>query len=120
MAHDMWTYGKAAAPAAHLDLTGYRVEAADGFAGTVDTHESAAGRAHVVVDTSPWLPDRRIVVPAAVVTAIDPGRETLHLGCPKRLIEQAPPFEPGPGPDRDDDDQPHRMRLVDYCLAFFR
>ncbi|MFF2773829.1 PRC-barrel domain containing protein [Streptomyces sp. NPDC058052] len=119
MAHDIWTYREAAASAARLDLTGYRVEATDGFAGTVDAHEPAAGRGHVVVDTGPWRPDRRVVVPAGVVTAVDPGTETLRVDCSRRQIAEAPPFEPGPDHDRDDG-HPHRMRLVDYYLAFFR
>ncbi|MGW2014458.1 PRC-barrel domain containing protein [Streptomyces sp. NPDC001927] len=119
MAYDIWTYRETAAPAAHLDLTGYRVEALDGFAGTVDTHEPTAGRAHVVVDTDPWIPGRRVIVPAGVVTTVDPGAERLDIGCTKQQIADAPPFEPGP--DRDlDDDEPHRMGLVDYYLAFFR
>lgn len=119
MAHDIWTYRETAAHAAHLDLTGYRVEATDGFAGTVDTHEPTAGRGHVVVDTAPWIPGRRVIVPAGVVTAVDPGTERLHIDCSKQQIEEAPPFEPGPDHDRDDE-QPHRMRLVDCYLAFFR
>ncbi|KQX12248.1 hypothetical protein ASC82_13495 [Streptomyces sp. Root431] len=119
MAYDIWTYSETAAHTAHLDLTGYRVEATDGFAGTVDTHEPTAGRAHVVVDTAPWIPGRRVIVPAGVVTAADPGTKTLRLGCSKQLIEEAPPFEPGPDHERDDE-QPHRMGLVDYYLAFFR
>ncbi|MEU9702642.1 PRC-barrel domain containing protein [Streptomyces sp. NPDC047981] len=116
----MWTYRETASSAANLDLTGYSVEATDGFAGTVDTHEPTAGRGHVVVDTSPWIPDRRVIVPAGLVTTVDPGTKTLRIGCSRRLIEQAPPFEPGPDLDRDDDDQPHRMKLVDYYLAFVR
>ncbi|MFD8642697.1 PRC-barrel domain containing protein [Streptomyces zaomyceticus] len=119
MAHDIWTYTETAAPAARLDLTGYKVEATDGFAGTVDTHEPTAGRAHVVVDTTPWIPGRRVIVPAGVVTAADPGTERLLIGCTREQIEQAPQFEPGPDRDRDDE-EPHRMGLVDYYLAFFR
>ncbi|MDX2561946.1 PRC-barrel domain containing protein [Streptomyces sp. TX20-6-3] len=119
MAHDIWTYGATAAPAARLDLTGYRVEATDGFAGTVDTYEPTAGRAHVVVDTAPWIPGRRVIVPAGVVTAVDPDGERLALACSKQQIEDAPQFEPGPDRDQDDD-EPHRMGLIDYYLAFFR
>ncbi|MFC9343240.1 PRC-barrel domain containing protein [Streptomyces sp. NPDC057020] len=119
MAHDIWTYGERAAHAALLDLTGYRVEATDGFAGTVDKHEPTAGRAHVVVDTAPWIPGRRVIVPAGVVTSVDPDGERLDIGCSKQQIEDAPQFEPGPDRDQDDE-EPHRMGLVDYYLAFFR
>ncbi|MEV8588741.1 PRC-barrel domain containing protein [Streptomyces sp. NPDC051180] len=118
MTHDIWTYGETTAHAAHLDLTGYSVEATDGPVGKVALHEAEAGRSHVVVDTEPWLPDRRVILPAGVVTSVDARAESLRVNCSRAQIEAAPSFEPGP--DQPHDDGPHRMRLLDYYLAFFR
>ncbi|MFD3331913.1 PRC-barrel domain containing protein [Streptomyces sp. NPDC058700] len=115
MHSDIWAFSEAAIQAAEMDLTGYKVEAADGGIGKVDKHSADVGRCHLVVDTGPWILGRQVVIPAGVVTGVDRSSETVFVGCTKEQIQNAPEFVPEEG----DTSGPQKLRFVDYYLAFF-
>ncbi len=71
MARGSGTGRNAEGYATGTDLTGYRVEAADGRIGKVDKHSEDVGDAYLLVDTGPWIFGRVVLVPAGTVTRID-------------------------------------------------
>ncbi|MEU9030965.1 PRC-barrel domain-containing protein [Streptomyces sp. NPDC048383] len=75
------------------DLTGYKVEAADGSIGKVDKHSDEVGSAYIVVDTGPWIFGKEVLLPAGTVTRIDPGEEKIYVDRTKEQIKNAPEFD---------------------------
>ncbi|MFE7512108.1 PRC-barrel domain containing protein [Streptomyces sp. NPDC057540] len=116
MTRDVWTYAETATHATQVDVTGYEVECSDGGIGKVDRHSSEVGSSHLVVDTGPWIIGRQVVIPGGVVTAVDLATKTVHVNCTREQIKNAPEFVPG---QNDDETGRHKMKLVDYYLAFF-
>ncbi|MFF8607139.1 PRC-barrel domain containing protein [Streptomyces sp. NPDC015346] len=116
MTPDIWSFSETASHASDMDLTGYKVEATDGGIGKVDRHSTEVGGCHLVVDTGPWILGKHVVIPAGIVTTVDPATETVFVSRTKEQIKNAPEFVP----ERPDTDEDHRMKFADYYLAFFR
>ncbi|MDP4502846.1 hypothetical protein [Nonomuraea turcica] len=57
-----------------LDLVNYHVQATDGKIGTVDEATYEVGESYIIVDTGPWIFGKKVMLPAQVVTSIDPRR----------------------------------------------
>ncbi len=75
------------------DLTGFRVEAADGDVGTVDAATREADGAFVVVDPDPEFFAKKLMLPADVVEAVDAEKRTVRIGWTKEQVKDAPQVE---------------------------
>lgn len=85
---ELWTYGTG------VDRTnqwvGYDVEATDGRIGKVDEMSTEAGRAHIVVDTGPWIFGKKRMIPAGAVSSVDHTDRTVRVAMTKGQIKDAP------------------------------
>ena len=88
---EMWTFTTGTPQ--NLDLTGFKVEALDGSIGKVDeaTHETAVS--FVVVDTGPWIFGKKVMIPAGLISEIDPDTEIVFVARNKDEIKNAPEFD---------------------------
>ncbi|MFJ2775224.1 MULTISPECIES: PRC-barrel domain containing protein [unclassified Kitasatospora] len=87
MTTDLWEYRPGSHHAADLSLAGYEVEATDGPLGRVESDAAD----HLLVDTGPWVPGARVLVPVGLVSRIDHLELVVHLDCPRARIRSAPP-----------------------------
>ena len=104
---EMWTFTTHAPP--NLDLTGFKVEATDGSIGKVDESTHEAGNSFIVVDTGPLIFGKKVMLPAGVISDIDPDTETVFVNRTKDEIKNAPEFDE----DRYHE-QGYRNELGDY------
>ncbi len=88
---EMWTF-VVEAPL-NLDLSGFKVEALDGSIGKVDEATKDAGGSFIVVDTGPWIFGKKVLLPAGLITDIDPDAETIFVSRTKDEIKNAPEFD---------------------------
>jgi hypothetical protein len=88
----LWTYHETVSRETP-DLTGYEVEAVDGRIGTVDECSTEVGSQRLVVDTGWWIFGHKRVIPAGVVTRIDPTARTVHLSLTKEQVKGAPDYD---------------------------
>ncbi|MET9961401.1 PRC-barrel domain containing protein [Streptomyces sp. NPDC006326] len=89
---NVWGYRENAGRLQALDLTGYKVEAADGAIGKVSKHSDEVGSSYIVVDTGPWIFGREVLLPAGTVIHVDTEEETIHVDRTKDQIKAAPEF----------------------------
>ena len=89
---EIWTYREQTVGA--TDLTGYRVEALDGSIGKIDETSNDVGASFMVVDTGPWIFGKKVMLPAGVVSRIDPEDEKVYVNRTKEQIKNAPAFDP--------------------------
>jgi hypothetical protein len=94
MERDVWTYSDESI--GDVDLTGYSVEAADG---KVDEASYEAGAGHIVVDTGPWIFGKKVLLPAGLITRIDPESEAVFVRATKDEIKNAPEYDVDLGVD---------------------
>jgi hypothetical protein len=87
----MWTYGDATI--GDVDLTGFKVEAADGSIGKVDEASYEVGSSFIVVDTGPWIFGKKVMLPAGVIDRIDPVEESISVSLTKEEIKNAPELD---------------------------
>jgi hypothetical protein len=87
---DLWTYQSTLAS---TDLAGYKVEATDGSIGKIDEASNEAAASYVVVDTGPWILGKKVLLPAGVITHVDPDDEKVFVDRSKDEIKNAPEFD---------------------------
>jgi hypothetical protein len=75
------------------DLTGYKVEAADGGIGKVDEASHAVDGAFVVVDTGPWIFGKKVMIPAGTVNHVDHDERKVYVDRTKEQIKAAPEYD---------------------------
>ena len=75
------------------DVIGYHVEAVDGGIGTIDEASWDTDRAHLVVDTGPWIFGRKVLVPAGMVEIVDHPATTVHLSLTKEQVKAGPEYD---------------------------
>ncbi|MFD5142888.1 PRC-barrel domain-containing protein [Streptomyces sp. NPDC058401] len=92
MTEHVWSYTSTSGHLAGTDLTGYKVEAADGSIGKVDKHSDEVGDAYLVVDTGVWIFGKEVLLPASTVTRVDPQEKKLYVDRTKEQIKSAPEF----------------------------
>ncbi|KPI02688.1 hypothetical protein OV450_4611 [Actinobacteria bacterium OV450] len=92
MTDDVWGYRETSGRREGIDLTGFKVEAADGGIGKVDKHSDEAGSAYIVVDTGPWIFGKEVLLPAGTVSRIDVEDERIYVDRTKEQIKNAPEF----------------------------
>ena len=91
-----------------VDLTGFKVEAADGGIGKVDEATYEVGSSYLIVDTGPWIFGKKVMLPAGVVQRVDPESETIFVNRTKDEIKSAPEFDDSVA------DADYRNRLGEY------
>jgi hypothetical protein len=90
---DLYTYRVDVFAAEPIDLTGFDVEASDGHIGKVDEATLDAGGSYLVVDTGFWIFGKKRMIPAAVVTRVDPDSKNVYLAMTKDNVKSAPDFD---------------------------
>jgi hypothetical protein len=108
---DLWTY-RTTLPGTREALVGCDVEARDGSIGKVDEATPDTGRAHIVVDTGPWIFGRKVVIPAGTIERIDVDDKKIFVGLTKDQIKDSPEYDPTQF------DEDYRMRLGTYYDPF--
>src|SRR5215217_9527521 len=108
---EMWTFGidKPGIDLSTVDLTGFKVEAADGSIGKVDEATYEAAGSFIVVDTGPWIFGKKVLLPAGIVRDIDLDTETIFVNLTKDEIKNAPEFD-----ENTYRDQNYRNQLGEY------
>ncbi|WTA71732.1 PRC-barrel domain containing protein [Streptomyces sp. NBC_00838] len=90
---DMWVFAVGSGHVPGMDLTGYSVHATDGTVGSVDRQSEGSPFEHLVVDTGMWVFGKSLVIPAGLVTSIDPAARVIQVACTKATAKGAPVFE---------------------------
>ncbi|WP_367038928.1 PRC-barrel domain-containing protein [Streptomyces sp. Je 1-332] len=93
MSNEIWSYTPTAGHGPDADLTGYKVEAADGHIGKVDKHSNEVANQYIVVDTGVWIFGKEVLLPASTVTAIDHEARKILVSRTKEQIKEAPEFD---------------------------
>jgi hypothetical protein len=88
---DIWAYPED--EWSTMDLTGFKVEATDGEIGTVDEATKGTGANYLVLKTGPWIFGKKIMLPAGVISGIDPDGRKVFVNVSKNQIENAPEFD---------------------------
>jgi len=86
---DVWAY-RTDLENREEDLVGYAVEAEDGHIGKVDKSTIDADYSHLVVDTGFWIFGKKRMIPAGVITRIDPSTKSVSVNMTKDEIKGAP------------------------------
>jgi hypothetical protein len=74
------------------EIVGYDVEAVDGHIGKIDAHSFEADDSHIVVDTGFLIFDKRRLIPAGAVTAVDHDNQKVMISLTKDQVKDAPDF----------------------------
>jgi hypothetical protein len=90
---DLYTYRVDVFTAEPFDLTGFDVEATDGHIGKVDEATLDAGGSYLIVDTGFWIFGKKRMIPAAVVTQVDPDGKNVFIAMTKDAVKSAPDFD---------------------------
>ncbi|MFE6709826.1 PRC-barrel domain containing protein [Streptomyces sp. NPDC057695] len=109
MANDPWGFHPSCGELSDLDLTEWRVDAADGRVGEVDTYSDVTGEAFLVVEADGWI-FGKVMIPAGAVTHLDRAGRTLRLDLSRDLIQDAPQYLP----DEHRADPEYRAELAEY------
>jgi hypothetical protein len=88
---ELWTYRDESLMG--QDLTGFKVEAADGGIGKIDEATHELGSSYVVVDTGPWIFGKKVMLPAGVIERVDREDEKVYVSLSKDEIKNAPEFD---------------------------
>ncbi|MGA3256313.1 MAG: hypothetical protein ABSD32_19830 [Mycobacterium sp.] len=107
MDNDLWTYPETIG---RLDVTGFKVEAADGSIGKVDESTNEAGASYLIVDTRVWIFGKKVILPAGLIQRVDRDQEKLYIAPTKDQIKDAPEFD-------DDASEDYRSAVNDYYSA---
>ncbi|AWZ03924.1 MULTISPECIES: PRC-barrel domain-containing protein [unclassified Streptomyces] len=89
---NVWSYRETSGRLEAIDLSGFKVEAADGGIGKVSKHSDEVGSSYLVVDTGPWIFGREVLLPAGTVTHVDVEEEKIYVDRTKEQIKAAPEF----------------------------
>lgn len=98
-----WTFRDDATTDTVASMIGYDVEATDGSIGTVTEESTAVDSSFIVVDTGFWILDKKRLIPASAITAIDHERSKVHVAMTKHDIKEAPDYVPESKIDDSDD-----------------
>jgi hypothetical protein len=110
-----WNYRPSAGFRPGVDLVGYKIAAADGDIGEVDHAIYDTDSACLVVDTEPWILDRKVMLPAGVVEWIDSDDHKVYVDRTRDQIRDAPEYDP-----EVDIDVGYRERLRGYYDDTYR
>ena len=88
---EIWIYRDTAL--AQQNLSGLKVEAADGSIGKVDDATNDVDGSFIVVDTGPWIFGKKVMLPAGVISRVDLDTETVFVNRTKEQIKNAPEYD---------------------------
>ncbi len=88
---EIWAYREPAWTAANL--VGFDVEALDGSIGKIDEASYDVGAGYLVVDTGPWIFGKKVMLPAGVITSVDPDDQAVSVNRTKEQIKNAPEYD---------------------------
>jgi hypothetical protein len=88
---EIWTFREPTWMTA--DLTGYKVEALDGGIGKIDEASYDVGAGYIIVDTGPWIFGKKVMLPAGVISRVEPDEENVYVNLKKEQIKNAPEFD---------------------------
>jgi hypothetical protein len=80
---------------------GYGVEALDGSIGKIDDASNDVGSSFVIVDTGPWIFGKKVMLPAGVISRVDPQEEKVYVNRTKEQIKNAPEYDESQGETND-------------------
>ena len=101
---EIWVWSVELIPTATAtpEITGFEVSATDGDIGKVEeVVRGSDGRSYVVVDTGWWIFEKKRLIPAGAIVAIDHENRKVNVRLTKDEIRHAPDYEPE---RRDDED----------------
>jgi len=75
------------------DVTGYDVEATDGSIGKIDEATYQDDSSCLVVDTGFWIFGKKRMLPAGVVSHVDPETKKVFVNMTKDAIKHAPDYD---------------------------
>jgi len=77
-----------------IDLTDFDVESNDGeHIGKIDEATYESDVSYVIVDTGHWILGKRRMLPAGVVTRVDPEANKVSISMTKHEVKQAPDYD---------------------------
>jgi len=89
-----WTADEMDAGSKRVDVTGFEVESRDGHKlGTVDEATYDDPGSFLVVDTGFWIFGKRRMLPAGVVTGVDPEAKILTVSVDRDAVRDAPDYD---------------------------
>ena len=94
------------------DVTGFDVEALDGHVGKVDEATYDNERGALVVDTGFWIFGKKRMLPAGMISAVDPDERKVLVACTKDQIKSAPDFE-----QQQEEDESYRSGVGSYYAS---
>jgi hypothetical protein len=94
------------------DVTGWDVEALDGHIGKVDEATYDNDRGALVVDTGFWIFGKKRMLPAGVISTIDPDERKLLVQVTKDDVKAAPDLE-----EAQRDDPAARTRVAEHYAS---
>jgi hypothetical protein len=78
---------------ADTDLTGFKIEALDGEIGKVDHATQEMGKSSLIADVGSFLIARKVMLPAGIVSRVDPDDRRIYVNRTKEQIKNAPEFD---------------------------
>jgi len=87
-----WTLREDVMNGSTASLIGYDVETSDGSIGEVTEESTAVVSSFIVVDTGFWILEKKRLVPAAAISAIDHEKRSIRLDMSKDEIKVAPDY----------------------------
>ncbi|MFD7713490.1 PRC-barrel domain containing protein [Streptomyces sp. NPDC059785] len=93
MNESLWNYRPTSGHTPDADLTGYAVEAEDGYIGKVDKHSNDVVAQYIVVDTGVWIFGRQVMLPAGTIKDIDHEGRKIMVSRSKDEIRASPEFD---------------------------
>jgi hypothetical protein len=111
MAVDIWVYRETVP---EVDLSDYRVEAADGEFGKVDRATFQLGTDTIIVDSGPPIIGRKVAVPVGTIERIDTDEKRIYVDRTKEELENAPEYDPSGYAE-----QEYRIRLGEYYAPLY-
>lgn len=73
------------------------------------------GSSCVVIEAGPWLVGRRVLLPAGLISGMDPENETIATELTRDQVKESPTFDPDLG---DITSRQHRDEVAEYFEAF--
>jgi hypothetical protein len=93
------------------DVTGFDVEATDGHIGKIDEATREEGSSCLVVDTGFWIFGKKRMIPAGVVSQIEPDEKKVYVTMTKDQIKSAPDYDES---RHRDDEQGYHTEVGSY------
>ena len=89
---NVWTY-RSGIDTPTTSFVGYEVEATDGSIGRIDQASTDVSRQYLVVDTGFWIFGKKRLIPAGMVTRVEPASSTVYVSMTKDQIKNAPDYD---------------------------